>query len=208
MNFELEKYLHKIPPDAFWMNSNGVLCGQSIHGNSYVRYNKAKEQASYDVVDIDVIIEYIKRYLRKIGIITIENPVLNPKCIDYDILQAKFKLEDKRDLIWLKFTKDGYLGVVATSNDINFDIPKDQSEYDKKHKVYDLYLKKYKEDWIHNSSGIIIHKLGKVWNESFVLVFPLKDIPNGYKRTDVEKAVGNMLIDNNVPILDYYSHIY
>ena len=43
--------------------------------------------------------------------------------------------------------------------------------------------------------GIIIHKLGKEWDESFVLIFPLKGIPNGYTRSDVEAAIGNMLIE-------------
>lgn len=107
-----------------------------------------------------------------------------------------------------KFTKDGYVGVVATSDDINFDVPNSSSDYDKKHKVYNTYLKKWEDKWVYNSSGIIIHKLGKQWDESFVLIFPLKNIPQGYGRGDVERAVGNLLIEKGVPILDFYSHIY
>ena len=33
-------------------------------------------------------------------------------------------------------------------------------------------------------------------------------IPKGYKRADIEEAVGNLLIEKRVPILDYYSHLY
>jgi len=92
----------------------------------------------------------------------------------------------------MKFTEDGFLGVVATSNDINFDIPLSQKEYNKN----------------HNTSGIIIHYLNKKWNESFVLVFPLKKIPEKLKRGDVERGIGNYLIKKGVPILDFFSHRY
>ena len=85
------------------------------------------------------------------------------------------------------------MGVVAVSDDVNFDMPEDWSVYDKKHIVYNSYKK---------------HKLGKEWDESFVLIFPLKGIPDGYTRSDVETAIGNMLIEKDVPILDFYSHMY
>lgn len=49
---------------------------------------------------------------------------------------------------------------------MSFDIPEDCSVYDKTHIVYDSYKKCNKEDWVHNSSGIIIHKRGKEWDES------------------------------------------
>lgn len=208
MNIELERYLHKAPGEAYWINRDGYKCCQSVHGKSYVRYNKAKEQAKNRIVDKEKIIKYTIEYLRKIGITTTENPKYDPKCIDYDKIQKEFELDDKGDLVWMKFTKDGYLGVVAVSDDVNFDIPQDCSEYDKKHIVYNPYKKRNEETWIHNSSGIIVHKLGKEWDESIVLLFPLKDIPNGYKRTDVEEAVGNMLTEQKVPILNWYSHLY
>ena len=82
-----------------------------------------------------------------------------------------------------------------TSNDVNFDIPQSSHEYDRKHNVYNPYSKSYEETWLHNSSGILIHKLGKEWNRDFVLIFPLKNIPKGYKRADIEEAVGNLLIE-------------
>lgn len=207
MNNELERYLYE-DEEAYYINCHGEKYKQSVHGKSYVRYNEAKKQAENASVDIEIIINYVKVFLKKVGIKTAENPVMNPELIDYVKMQKEFELEDQRDLIWMKFTEDGYLGVVATSNDINFDIPHNANDYDRKHKVYNAYLKKYEDDWVHNSSGIIVHKLGKRWDKTFVLVFPLKDIPIGYTRGDVEKAVGNMLKDNNVPILDCYSHLY
>lgn len=57
--------------------------------------------------------------------------------------------------MWLKFVKSGHVGVVATSNDVNFQIPKNESEYDLKESV--------NNDWKYNSAGIIIHKLGLEW---------------------------------------------
>lgn len=82
------------------------------------------------------------------------------------------------------------------------------SEYNLKIEVWDPYKKCKKSEWKHNSSGIIIHKLREQWDDFFVLVFPLKNIPYGYSRHDIEKAIGNYLIKKNVPILDFYSHIY
>lgn len=101
-------------------------------------------------------------------------------------------------MILLASAKDGYLGVVATSNDVNFNIPSSEKDYS---------IKKYGK-WLFNTSGIIIHHLNKRWNENFVLVFPLVDIPEGLQRGDIERGVGNYLISKNVPILDFYSHNY
>jgi hypothetical protein len=50
--------------------------------------------------------------------------------------------------------------------------------------------------------------LGKAWDTSFVLLFPLANIPAEFERGDLERAIGNYLIDNNVPIIDFYSHNY
>lgn len=208
VNNELEKYLHRTPKTAYWINNEGKKYCQSVHGRSFIRYNEAKKQAERDAVDKETIINYTVNYLNKVGIRTTENPKYDPKCIDYEKIQREFDLADREDLVWMKFTKDGYLGVVAVSADVNFDIPKDSSEYDNKRVVYNSYEQKNKEEWIHNSAGILIHKLGKKWDESIVLLFPLKNIPDGYSRGDVETAIGNMLIEKNVPILDFYSHMY
>lgn len=94
---------------------------------------------------------------------------------------------------------DGYLGVVATSNDVNFGYPPSEESYNEK---------TTKNNWRYNTSGIIIHSLDKVWDTSFVLIFPLKNIPKGFDRGSIECGIGNYLIHNGVPILDFYSHNY
>lgn len=99
--------------------------------------------------------------------------------------------------------KGWFLGVVAISNDVNFDIPASSDEYDDKQ--YNAKEERY--DWRFNSAGILVHALGKEWDKSFVLIFPLANIPSEYTRHDIEKAVGNYLIEMDVPILDYYSHM-
>lgn len=102
----------------------------------------------------------------------------------YDIIQEQFDLRAPRDIIWLKFTEDGYLGVVADSFDINF-------RYD-------------------NSSGklIRVNDPAQKWDDSFVVIFPLtKDLLNVKFRKQIETAVGNYLIEEKgVPIIDYFSH--
>ena len=209
MNELLESYLKNDDQDAYYISNNGKKYAQSVHGRSYLRYNKAVMQSKMEPVPVEEIIEIIKKFLSDIGITTSENPVMkNPKSIDYRKIQEQYQLEDPGDIVWLKFTQDGYLGVVATSNDINFGIPKGKDDYDKKHKVYNKYTHKYEEQWNFNTSGILVHKLKKSWDKSFVLLFPLKGITPEYKRGDIERAIGNLLIKKNVPILDYYSHMY
>lgn len=101
----------------------------------------------------------------------------------YDIIKDKFDLRYPNDIIWLKFTVDGYVGVVAKSFDINFD--------------YDT------------TSGELLRLVNKEWNSSFVLIFPLtQDILRYYDKRDLETAIGNYLIEKKVPIIDYYSHNY
>lgn len=118
----------------------------------------------------------------------------------YNEIKEKYKLKDERDIVWMKFTKDGFLGVVATSSDINFQIPNDSKEYKEK---------KENGKWKYNTSGIIIHFLEKKWDESFVLISPLPNISEKLlNRGDVERGIGNFLIKNEVPILDFYSHRY
>ena len=64
-----------------------------------------------------------------------DNPVirLEPgRKVDYKKIQRENGLEDHRDIVWMKFTRDGYMGVVAVSNDIGFDIPSSCEEYNQK----------------------------------------------------------------------------
>lgn len=179
----------------------------SVH-YSNVRFKKAKKQAELNPLPIDKVIEYINDFLNDIGVEKVSSPKVAATSIDYDSIKTTNNLNDVRDIVWLKFTKDGYIGVVAVSNDINFDIPRSEEDYNKKIKVFNNWSKQYEDRWKYNTSGIIVHHLGKCWDESFVLLFPLKNIPGNLSRSDVERGIGNYLIDKGVPILDFYSHNY
>ncbi len=181
----------------------------SVHyGNTY-RYDYATQQSMLEPVPLEKIIKYVVDFLKGIGIESIEKKhIYKPEEIDYDEIKRKNKLADERDIVWMKFTKCGYLGVVATSNDINFNIPEHREEYDMKEKVYNSYLKKYEYVWKYNTSGILVHQIGQEWDTSFVVVFPLTNIPKKYNRGCIEMAIGNYLIDKGVPIIDFYSHNY
>ena len=101
----------------------------------------------------------------------------------YDVIKEVFHLTDARNLVWIKFTANGRVGVVAKSFDINFD--------------YDTTSGELARDWDNG------------WDTSFVLIFPLTpDILRQYSKEDVETAIGNYLIEKKVPIIDYYSHNY
>ena len=186
----------------------------SIHFEDTFRIDKAKEQAKLTPARIEDIIKYTNEFLIILGMKSIADPVLhypNAKLAHPDFYNQIMKdnnLKDIRDIVWMKFTKDGFLGVVAVSNDINFDIPSFYHQYN-------YELKGQHNWWIYNTSGIIIHMLGKVWDEQFVLVFPLSDIPECIKQGDtehrigrghVECGIGNYLIEKKVPILDFFSH--
>ncbi|MEE1249860.1 MAG: hypothetical protein UHU19_11640, partial [Lachnospiraceae bacterium] len=83
-------------------------------------------------------------------------------------------------------------------------------DYNVQIKVYNKYKKCYEDKWKYTTSAILIHSIGEEWDESFVLVFPLEGIGKNckYNRHQIEIAIGNYLLKNNVPIIDYYSHNY
>ncbi len=101
----------------------------------------------------------------------------------YDSMKERFQLQYPSDIIWMKFTNKGHLGVIAKSFDIN-----------------------YRSD---NNAGKLVEIIGEKWDDSFVFIFPLtKDILYGRKIGDIERAIGNYLIMKGVPIIDFYSHYY
>ncbi|MFI3325432.1 MAG: hypothetical protein R3Y35_04580 [Clostridia bacterium] len=171
----------------------------SVHYGDTTRFDKAKEQSEFDPISKIEIIKYVNEFLNGIGVSIIENSTFDPNTINYDSIKNDYNLEDEQDILWIKFTEDGYIGVVAISNDINFDYPTLKEDYNKKNEI---------GKWCYNTSGIIIHSLEKKWDKSFVLIFPLENIPKEYKREDIERGVGNYLIYKKAPILDFYSHKY
>lgn len=118
--------------------------------------------------------------------------------IDYEEIRMSNNLNSEKDIVWIKFANDGHVGVVASSNDINFQIP--PPDKDKFDEMDD------RGKWKYNSSGILIRYLGLDWDKSFVLIFPIIGRPKGDTRHKVEKKIGDHLIEKGVPILDFYSH--
>lgn len=100
--------------------------------------------------------------------------------INYEHIKRLYNLKRQSDIVWMRFTTDGYLGVVASSNDINF-------SYD-------------------TNSGKIINSVHKKWDEKKIIIVPLPDINERQDRLLIEKMIGNYLSDNKVPIIDLYSH--
>lgn len=101
----------------------------------------------------------------------------------YDAIQAYFGLNDPRDIVWLKFTRDGFLGVVADSFDINF--------------------------CDDSTSGRLLRCVGKMWDSRFVVIFPISPAVMarcGHTRREIETGIGNYLAAKGVPIIDFYSH--
>lgn len=203
----VQTYFREDPEASYYKDEKKYW--QSVHGKSFSRYNKAKKEVSEKTtVPIETIIEYVNEILKLIGITEVKNSIMNPSEVDYTLIKKEFELDDEKDIVWIKLTKDGYVGVIAVSNDINFDIPPNDSVYDEKVWKYNEYTKKNELVWKYNSSGILVHKLNKKWDESLVLVFPLRKLNEkcGHSRHNIEMAIGNYLIEKNVPIIDYYSH--
>lgn len=188
----------------------------SVHGESTKRYDMALTQSKMKTVSIEKIINLTNDFFKMIDIPEVINPIytdlsvkpgkFGPKTIelDYKEIQKDNELNCDNHLIWMKFTKDGYLGIVAASNDCNFDFPLDKSDYNE---TDNGKVKNRSNSWKYATSGIIVSMLGKEWDEDFILVFPLRNISNGM-RNDIECGIGQYLIENDVPILDYYSHVF
>jgi hypothetical protein len=199
-------------------NREGIYCNprnkSARYDNYSKRIDKANEQAKIEPTCIDKVILYTNEFLDKCGINTVDTPKIcnfDSELFDnrynsnkfYNCIKKRYNLVNRKDIVWMKFTEDGYLGVVATSDDINFQIPSKKSDY---LETNDEKPKSSKNLWLYNNSGIIVHRLGKRWNKELLLIFPLYKIPNGLKRGDIENGIGNYLINKGVPILDYYSH--
>lgn len=218
MNVDINKYF--IPnTEATFVTNEGKICLEGINYRGNKRVPKAREQASLKPVPVEKVIQLINTFVNDLnGIETdygsnsticldgIEHEIINnvicaKGCIwklpiysktkqkytfyddKYDEIKKQFDLEYPNDIVWIKFTIDGFVGVVADSFDINF--------------AYD------------NTSGELLHKLTpeKEWNSSFVIIIPVtKEMKVKWTRKQIETAIGEYLIGNEVPIIDYYSH--
>lgn len=105
----------------------------------------------------------------------------------YDVIKNKFNLGKPSDIVWIKFTTKGHVGVVAKSFDINFD--------------------RKTSDGQPISSTVLVEEVEEAWDKSFVMIFPMtSEILGNRSVGDLELGIGNYLIDKKVPIIDFYSH--
>lgn len=156
------------------------------------RIEKAKEQSKLSKVNR----EEIKKHVNDFLVFVMDMEKIDTPCVDlkkqesrrisYSAIKKKYKQKDKDDIIWIKFTTDGFISVIGTGCDIYF------TDYAKK----------------NTTAGRILQSLNKEWDDSSVFIFPLINIPKGLNRSDIESGIGNYLISKGVPILDFYSHNY
>lgn len=146
-----------------------------------------KEKGNRPLPDVEKIISYVNNCLQKNGYKTVNEPLIKRGGSEKISKIKNIVNNYDRDLIWMKFTTDKFLGCVAfskgttTNKDVNFKM--------------------------NNKSGKIINSCRKFWDTSFILCFPL--IPkneNAVPSKQMEYKVGECLISENVPILDYFSH--
>ena len=199
---DFNKYKDPTPDAFFWSKPLQIWCCQQAVNEKYLtnRVRKAKEQMSLKPAEVSRVIRLTNEILAADGIQEIQNPVIRGKALEkftsadnttrkeaYEAVKNRFGMASVKHLLWLRFTQDGHLATVAASDDINFG---------RENKSYD-----------------IIHTCGLEWDTSFILLFPITPITGRYQlqaneRDELETAVGNYLIANGVPIIDYYSHNY
>ena len=183
----------------------------TVHYGKTKRIEMAKQQLKIPTVDINRIIQLTNCFIEVYGL-DVYNGDNIVKTVNLDLTEFNKKTKERykgitseHDIIWMKFACNR-VGVVACSNDINFDIPATKNEYDE----INFTKSGKKKGWKHNTSGILVHSVNLKWDDSFFLVFPLLGLPEGNEgkkqRHNIETGIGNNLISNHVPIIDYYSH--
>lgn len=156
-----------------------------------------RQQAKQQNKDKEDIVGLVNTFLKKIGIEIKPgfNNVVKVKStketnkgrVSYFAIKQQTGISSKEDIVWIKFNKNGCISVVGVGCDIYF-------------------TSKTKET---TSSGKINKYLKQEWDEESVLVFPLIGLDKlELDRSDIESGIGNYLIANDIPILDYYSHNY
>lgn len=170
---------------------------KSGDGSFDFRVEKAKEQykmgiekkiPSNKAEHKKEIVNYVNEFLSSVmGMESIKDPYYTPKKTkERRIEYSKINTENKENIVWIKFVENGLISVIGTGCDIYF------TDATKK----------------RTTSGRINEKLKLNWDETIVLIFPLKNIPDGLYRSDIESGIGNYLISKGIPILDFYSHDY
>lgn len=147
-----------------------------------------------------ILIEDVKEVLLEKNYTVISNDKVTKKgypYINYFDVEEKYQLNNKSHIVWIKFAKkkgyggkERYVGVVGAGTDIN-------------------------RFWSNkNTSGkFVIDEANLEWDKENILIIPIKGLPKeckGHKtkeRNVFERKIGQLLIDKDIPIIDYYSHI-
>lgn len=167
--------------------------------NQWEKFQKQKENNQSK--DKKEIVQLVNKFLEMIGISI--NPQFDnevkPKNttkgrVSYSGIKEESGISCKEDIVWIKFNENGCISVIGVGCDIHF-TPKAKAETSAG-KINKFLEQKYGEK--------------QEWDEKSVLVFPLINLDNmlDFNRSDIESGIGNYLLANDVPILDYYSHMY
>ena len=163
-----------------------------------IQWKKFEEQkCNKQNKDKAAIVKLVNEFLEKIGIYINDKFDNNVKVksaeeknrgrISYSDIKKESGIICKEDIVWIKLNTNGCISVIGVGCDIYF-------------------TQKTK---LKTSAGKINTFLKQEWDEESVLVFPLIGLDKlSFSRSDIESGIGNYLIANDIPILDYYSHNY
>lgn len=144
----------------------------TVHYGKTKRFEMAKQQLAAKTIDIECIIKLVNSFIEAYGLKVYDgNNIVKTDNINLTEFNKKTKqtyngITSEKDIIWIKFA-DNRVGVVACSNDINFDIPSTRDKYDEI--IFTRSGKK--KDWKYNTSGILVHSVNLKWDDSFLSYF-------------------------------------
>ncbi|MDD3416092.1 MAG: hypothetical protein PHY47_19155 [Lachnospiraceae bacterium] len=187
------------------------------------RIEKAKEQATIEIVPYCQVFSYINDFFtkmmpesdesnnkRRCDIISLDDDnqaiILDNGIIaqGYNWIGPKWNEKERKYTKW-----DPKYNVIQERFRLNYPSDIIWMKFTKKHhlgvvaKSFDINYR------LDNTSGKLVTENDDKWDDSFVFIFPLtEDILNGRKTGEIERAVGNYLIAKGVPIIDFYSHNY
>lgn len=116
--------------------------------------------------------------------------------INYEDIMKEYKTNNSGHIVWVLFTNTGHVAVVGAGKDLRFSHNKNSGTW----KILNELKEKNKD---------------LEWNKSEVILIPIRGLKSiGKKSLDnillcrngVEQLIGDCLIENNIPILNYYSH--
>lgn len=155
------------------------------------RQSEAEKQYKLDTKDKKDICKLLSLALKK-GNIQGHVLVKNPNEIDFDKISSEYETNNASDIIFIQFTENGHIAVVGAGKDLAFSKNKSRGTW-----------------------RVISTIKGIEWDTETVIVIPVQNIKNcrivtGENlleyRNGVEQYLGDYLISNNVPILNYYQH--